>query len=1046
MALIRDEFVIIDKFTSAFEKFLSMGEKVVDGSDKMAQSANQAGNALAGMGDSIQPAKSAVDTMGDSITKISSDADGMAAMFEKTQALTSSAMSTAAEATDALASKINVLSNESIQGMTSNLSAQSSQFQEYVSSLQQVDSELATEMETLQTLTGSYQDVINAQGAGSEAALEYQMRVEGQIDYVNQLIDSHDQLIASIGQASQSTEQMVQANDHVTDSVAGSVDSIGNWTDSVGNYSLAALEAVYSTEELVKMGFKSAEALTAEQQALDAVANAERQAADSAAQLALENQAIAATQDQATGSIERMNASMTAYAQQGNSFSIRVRLLESEMNSLSHRIEQSSHSYEQLARSEGAASEAAERQKAVMEQQISSMDKLTARHEELTRRQYDTGDSGKKASDSFNSMGSAAESLANNSLSKLLNQLFAVVAALLSVKSMTSSVSDAMSKERFEIRFQGVFGDEAGSSAVQWARQFADEAGRTTNDILSATSKFAKVTTKGENLEALNRLSDRIAMFTDKNDFTQISDSIQRALMLGNTRSLTTATGISKNILENFKVDEFAKAGDIAGFVSALDQAAKAAGMTEEVFDKMTNSSQRKWDKFKNGFKNGATEAADSFLRAFGPAFDKLNTWLKTEDAQKFFTTLASVMYFAGAAAGVLVDAFLRLSNFLNTELVPNITILEGLFIALGVVAVVAGIKAMIAWIAAAWPILLIVGIIIGLIYLFMTFTEEVFGAAYVLGALFSNLLMFFGNLGLAIVAIGQNIGIFFLNLLSAIQAIVENIGIAFLNLGQGIQNVFDACGHNITAAFNNAWISVQQSFNKFVSHLLGGISDILNALDSIPGVTVDTSGVEGAISNIEGKSSSLEAGRMGYKDVGAAWNSGFNSHAYKDVGDAFNKHEYKDIGEAFNTLEYKDIGEAWQEGKTAGGNTNRIITDKLEEIKGKISEMKPEIDLSGIDGLLDILQNGDGDIGNVGSVGKIRDDVNIADEDLKMLVDIAEKKYTAEVNVQHLSPQVSIYAESSPEKPIDPKMLAELLKKTLIEQVAAHGSVNYNT
>ncbi len=40
--------------------------------------------------------------------------------------------------------------------------------------------------------------------------------------------------------------------------------SVGNWTDEVGNYSKSMLEAVYTTEELVDMGFKTADALIEE--------------------------------------------------------------------------------------------------------------------------------------------------------------------------------------------------------------------------------------------------------------------------------------------------------------------------------------------------------------------------------------------------------------------------------------------------------------------------------------------------------------------------------------------------------------------------------------------------------------------------------------------------------------------------------------------------------------------------------------------------------------------------------------------------------------
>lgn len=43
--------------------------------------------------------------------------------------------------------------------------------------------------------------------------------------------------------------------------ISGAVEQTGSWTEAVGNYDKGALEAVYSTEELVEMGLKSVDAL-----------------------------------------------------------------------------------------------------------------------------------------------------------------------------------------------------------------------------------------------------------------------------------------------------------------------------------------------------------------------------------------------------------------------------------------------------------------------------------------------------------------------------------------------------------------------------------------------------------------------------------------------------------------------------------------------------------------------------------------------------------------------------------------------------------------
>lgn len=72
---------------------------------------------------------------------------------------------------------------------------------------------------------------------------------------------------AASGAASSANELADSANsfgDAATEAAA----QADYWTSSVGNYDKSALEAIYSTEELVEMGLKSAEALEAEQAAM----------------------------------------------------------------------------------------------------------------------------------------------------------------------------------------------------------------------------------------------------------------------------------------------------------------------------------------------------------------------------------------------------------------------------------------------------------------------------------------------------------------------------------------------------------------------------------------------------------------------------------------------------------------------------------------------------------------------------------------------------------------------------------------------------------
>lgn len=62
--------------------------------------------------------------------------------------------------------------------------------------------------------------------------------------------------------------------DGVAHSIDEAADATGHWTDKIGNYDKEAMEAIYSTEELVEMGYKTEDALSDAARAADYAADA----------------------------------------------------------------------------------------------------------------------------------------------------------------------------------------------------------------------------------------------------------------------------------------------------------------------------------------------------------------------------------------------------------------------------------------------------------------------------------------------------------------------------------------------------------------------------------------------------------------------------------------------------------------------------------------------------------------------------------------------------------------------------------------------------
>ena len=87
----------------------------------------------------------------------------------------------------------------------------------------------------------------------------------------------------------------------------------------------------------------------------------------------------------------------------------------------------------------------------------------------------------------------------------------------------------------------------------------------------------------------------------------------------------------------------------------------------------------------------------------------------------------------------------------------------------------------------------------------------------------------------------------------------------------------------------------------------------------------------------------------------------------------------------------------------------------------------------------------GGGDIGNVdsvGKVGKIEKDVNIADENIKLLKDLSERQYVAMVNLTLPQTSVAVSQTVNGGGASDVNAIAGFLTKYLAEQNASHSNV----
>lgn len=212
-----------------------------------------------------------------------------------------------------------------------------------------------------------------------------------------------------------------------------------------------------------------------------------------------------------------------------------------------------------------------------------------------------------------------------------------------------------------------------------------------------------------------------------------------------------------------------------------------------------------------------------------------------------------------------------------------------------------------------------------------------------------------------------------------------KNLGLTVANIALGIGNAIAALASNMMTAFHNAICSVQSWFYNLLSTALSVIEGICAALNKLPFVEFDYSGISSAADDYAAKASEAAGNKEDYQSISDAFNEGFTTfNAFQDgwASDAFN------------------AGAAWGDG----------IADKVSNFS--LSDVFGQTDIPNVgdytSGFNDAIANsGVGDsIGNIDdNTGKIKDSLEVSEEDLKYLRDIAEQESinrftTAEVTI----------------------------------------------
>lgn len=420
-------------------------------------------------------------------------------------------------------------------------------------------------------------------------------------------------------------------------------------------------------------------------------------------------------------------------------------------------------------------------------------------------------------------------------------------------------------------------------------------------------------------------------------------------------------------------------------------------------------------------FADMMTQVGNVATYAFQPLIQAWQEFINSTAGQNFMAGLETAMFAIGQIAMWLFNLFVAGWNWVT----ENINFVITAFELLATVGVIAGLAVAAAWAIANWQILLIIAIVIAIATAlselgisFVDVAATIISMFVYIGETVYNVILFIINLFIFLGSLIINV---FIGIWNAVITVAEAIANTFLMAVWAVKKAFATFAKAVLGAFAvvadgaaNVATAIGNAFIAGANMAIKAINWIIKAINKIPGAPkIGEVGEIGAMSYNGGLGSSIRGLADGLDPGSAPEKVSFAGMKGKSL-------ELHNPTEGLKNPMLDSMA-AYQGTKNffnAIGDAMKGFGDKMkkqDELASKFDQANqtpagagaPEGGGGGGKGLGDKLGKGK----NIGNVGKIEDEVKLKDEDIKMMRDVAERKYI--IDYQVLTPQVSVKYES---------------------------------